>query len=361
MSPEIGAAVKSADAPGTPEVARPLGPAAASSPSPDDRARPLQHRVIVALERYALVILLVGLCVLFAVLPSTSQTFLTATNLRNLASGQAVTAIMALGALFPLVAGQFDVSLGAILGGSSMLLAGLTVNQGWPLGIALAATVIAAMATGLVNGWLVAYVGANSFVITLGAATLIGGLVSLASHDVTIVNVPQGFIQASLDRLLGIPYPVLGLIAAALVTGYVLRYTVYGRALLQTGINHEAARLVGLRTRFLILTTFVVAGAMAGLAGCLQLSMAGAGNPSIGFETVLPALAACFLGATTIRPGQFNVPGTLVGVFFVGISVNGLTLAGAADWVGPVFDGAAVVAAVAISSYLARRRGTSRA
>jgi ribose transport system permease protein len=110
-----------------------------------------------------------------------------------------------------------------------------------------------------------------------------------------------------------------------------------------------------------MLLVFVLAGALAAIAGALQLARTGSGNPQVGSNLTLSALAACFLGATVVRPGQFNVPGTLIGVFFVAVSVNGLTLAGAADWVDPVFNGAAVIVAVALSTVLGRRRGTRTA
>ncbi len=100
---------------------------------------------------------------------------------------------------------------------------------------------------------------------------------------------------------------------------------------------------------------------MAAIAGALGLARTGSGNPDSGTSFTLNALAACFLGSTTIRPGQFNVPGTIVGVFFVAVGVNGLTLAGASDWVEPVFNGASIIVAVALSAVLARRRGISSA
>jgi len=156
---------------------------------------------------------------------------------------------------------------------------------------------------------------------------------------------------------LGIPKPTWLLIVCALGVEYMLRFTVYGRQLVQIGSNARSARLVGIRVKRLMFTVFVVAGALAAVAGALQLARTGSASPQLGPGLTLNAIAACFLGSTTIRPGQFNVPGTLVGVFFVAVMVNGLTLAGAADWVEPTFNGAAVVIAVTLSAILARRRG----
>jgi ribose transport system permease protein len=187
-------------------------------------------------------------------------------------------------------------------------------------------------------------------------ATLLGGLVALYTKGQVILGIPQSMVDFGTLNWLGVPRAVWLLAVVAVVVTYVLRYTVYGRHLLSIGSNPRSARLVGIRVELVILLSFVVAGALAAVAGELELARTGSGDPQIGPGFTLSALAAAFLGSTTIRPGQFNVPGTIVGVFFVAVSVNGLTLAGAADWVDPVFNGAAVIVAVAISTVLANRR-----
>jgi len=309
------------------------------------------------LERYALVCLLAAIIVLFSILPSTADTFLTTANVRNVIAQESVIAILALAALVPLVALQFDVSVGAVLCAVTIVIATLTTKHGWGVGPALLAGVLVGAAFGVVSGLVVSYGGTNSFIITLGMSTLIVGLVSLYSHDQTIVGVPGSMLSFGNGLWLGIPKPTWLLIVCALGVEYVLRFTVYGRQLVQIGSNASSARLVGIRVKRMLFTVFVVAGALAAVAGALQLARTGSASPQLGPGLTLNAIAACFLGSTTIRPGQFNVPGTIVGVFFVAVMVNGLTLAGAADWVEPTFNGAAVVIAVTLSAILARRRG----
>jgi ribose transport system permease protein len=325
---------------------------------------PLHRRLnagalVVVLERYALVVLLGALIVFFAVLPSTSDSFLTVANIRNVAANEAVIAIAALAALVPLIAGQFDVSVGAVLGMVSVAVAALTVRAGLPVPVALVIGVAMGAVVGAVSGFIVAYLRASSFIITLGMATLVGGLVSLYTKDQVILGVPQSISDFGTLNWLGIPRVVWLLAVVALGVGYLLRHTVFGRQLLSIGANPRSAWLVGIPVPLVVMLSFVVAGALAGIAGTVELARTGSGNPQVGSGYTLSALAAAFLGSTTIRPGRFNVPGTIVGVFFVAISVNGLTLAGAADWVDPVFNGAAVVIAVAVSTVLAHRRGTA--
>jgi ribose transport system permease protein len=147
------------------------------------------------------------------------------------------------------------------------------------------------------------------------------------------------------------------MIIAAVLVWYLLTQTVYGRQLTAIGVNLDAARLSGLMVRRRILVSFVLSGTIAGIAGVLQLARQGSGDPSTGgVEFILPALAAVFLGATAFQPGRYNVPGTILGLFFVGVAVSGLTLLGAKPWVQPVFNGAIVMLAVAASQFAARRR-----
>jgi ribose transport system permease protein len=292
------------------------------------------------------------------VLPSTADTFLTIANIRNILAGQAIVAVVALALMLPLVAGEFDISVGAVLGAACYLGADLMTDSGVPVLLALAGGVALGAVVGMINGWVVAYIRANAIVITLGVAILLGGLVALYSDNKSIVGIPTSVVDFGSGLTLGIPNTVWVMLVVAVFLAYILRYTVYGRTLLFVGSNPRAARLVGVRSKRLVFSTFVIAGTLSGLAGGLLLAQTGAANPQVGFDYTLAAFVAPFLGAATIRPGQFNVPGTIVAVYFVAISVNGLTLAGAADWVEPVFNGTAVIIAVSVSTTLARRRGT---
>ncbi len=319
------------------------------------RRRPLS--VLQLAERYGLLWLLLLVIVFFSLYSKTSDVFTSSANIKNILANEAVIGLAALAALVPLASLRFDVSVGAVLGGSTVLVAYLTVNQGWSLPAAIGVSLLAGTAVGALNGFVIAYVGPSSFIVTIGVATAVGGLVSLFSKDQTIVGVPQSLLDFGNQYWLGIPRPTWLLAAVALVVAYLLRYTVFGRQLLQIGSNPNSARLVGIPVKRRVLSAFVLAGFLAAIAGTLQLARTGSGNPGNTVNFTLNALAACFLGATSFRPGQFNVAGTITGVFFVAVTVNGLTLAGANDWVEPLFNGTAVVLAVTLSTVLGRRRG----
>jgi ribose transport system permease protein len=125
-------------------------------------------------------------------------------------------------------------------------------------------------------------------------------------------------------------------------------------------MGRDAARLSGVRNDRLVVTAFIFSSMMAALAGFLEVGRVGSGGPLIGPEFLLPALAACFLGATTIRPGRFNVLGTVVAVTLVAIGINGLQLNGAPDWVEPIFNGSILLVAVGLSRYASKRVRSTR-
>jgi ribose transport system permease protein len=303
-----------------------------------NRPRPSASAI---LEQYGLVIFLVVLIVFFAVWGKTSGTFLTSANIRTTLENQAVVTIAALGALIPFVAGQFDLTAGANGIVATFIVAALTTKAGVPAGLSC---IIA--------------VGAGAVVITLGMATLLGGLVILYSKSNSITGIPTSLISFGAKNWLGVPRPLWLTLIVLLLVGYFLRATVSGRRLLMIGENPVAAALVGVRTQRLILLAFVLGGALYGVAGVVLLCNTGSASPSDGFSNTFQVLTAVFLGATTVRPGRFNVLGTIVGVLFIAVSVDGLSLAGASDWVQPVFTGAAVIVAVAASTVFARRRVT---
>jgi ribose transport system permease protein len=136
---------------------------------------------------------------------------------------------------------------------------------------------------------------------------------------------------------------------------YALNHTPLGRYAYAIGSNRSAARLVGIRSRLVLGGTFVASGALSGAAGVLEVARAGSADPNIGATLTLPALAAAFLSVAAIRPGRFNVGGTLVAIFFLAVLNSGLNLAGAADYVQNYVNGAALIVGVALSARLGGR------
>lgn len=309
------------------------------------------------LERGGAPILLVALIIAFALIPSISDVFTSEANFHNLLANQSVTAVIGLAMIVPLVAGNFDLSVSAVAGLANIAMASAISEHGCTVLVALLIALGIALLAGCINGILVAVLRLDALVVTLGTYSLIGGLLSLYTHGSAIVsNLPPSLSEWSADNWLGIPRPFWLLLAVALVCWYVIMHTPFGRKLESIGSNATAARLVGIRVERHVFLSFVLSGVLAGVAGVLLTSSSGSGNPTAGPSYLFAALTAVFIGTTTIRPGTYNVWGTLLGVFLVAIAVNGFTLLGAETWVSQVFNGGALVIAVAVSTLMGRRR-----
>jgi ribose transport system permease protein len=212
---------------------------------------------------------------------------------------------------------------------------------------------------GIVNGSLVAYLRIDSLIATIGSSTVIGALVSWYSNSATIIApFSDSLTHAVNGDWLGLPRVVWYLAVVGLAIYGLMDHTPLGRYLQALGTNSKAARLVGLNVSRLTVGSLAITGLVAGLAGIMIAVQNGSVSPQTGPGYTLVALSAVFLGFTCIQPGRFNALGTIVAVYFVAVIVNGLTLAGAAAWVNPLFNGLALLIAVALSVAV-RRRGTS--
>lgn len=313
------------------------------------RRRPLSTR----LAAFALPAILVLFVLVFSALKP--EIFPTVRTLHTLLRTESVSAIVAIALLFPLVVGEFDVSVGSVLGLGAILVTGLPSLQGLPLGPAIAIALLACAFVGLVNGLLVVKVGINALVATLGMSVIVSGLVLwYTGGNVIYSDIPPSLTQLANMNFVGVPLPAIFLIVVAGIAWYTLDLTPLGRYLYAVGGSKEAARLSGLNVERLTILAFVISGLLSGLAGVLQSAQLGSGNPNIGPPFLLPAFAAAFLGATAIRINTFNIPGTIIAVFTVATGITGLQLLGVEFFVAPIFQGVALIAAVAAARYLRR-------
>lgn len=316
---------------------------------------PSRWSVRLLLERYGL-LLLFGLVLL--VFSLATPGFSVGTNFQSVFNSQVPLAIMAIAGLIPLVVGQFDLSFVAIAGIASIVLATMMSRFHQPLVVAVICAVVAGAILGLANGIMVARVGVNCFITTLAMATILEGLAQFYTGGSTINSgISQHLLNASVGNLGFFPRALIWLIPVAALAWYFLEQTPTGRHLRAIGSNAGAAKLSGLPVRRLTASTFVLAGAVAAIGGILLVGQSGDADPETTLGALLlPALAAIFLGASAIRPGSFNVAGTVLAVYFVAFIVSGLEFLGAATWVEPVLDGVVLAAAVTISTRLSRHR-----
>jgi len=342
------------------DTSQAASPGQAETPAPGGGRAPAPTRlaaVVRFLEAYALIILTVLVAIFFAVTPPSDVTFPTMDNVNVVLGSNAVVALLALAALFPLICGFFDFTLGAIAILSSTLCAGLQVESHWPLWAAIVAAVAASVLVGVLNGLLVTRFKMSPFVTTLGMSTLLSGITIWYCKGTTFVlDGSSKLIAFGSARWFDLPVVFFVLLIAAVIVWYFYRHTPFGRSLYAIGSNATSARLVGVRVDRNVWWAFIVSALISGLAGVMELSRLGSATAVDGGALLFPALAAVFLGATAITPGFFNVVGTVVSAIFVSIAVSGLTLMGASGWATNVFNGAALIVAVALSTYLGRRK-----
>jgi ribose transport system permease protein len=300
--------------------------------------------------------LLVIVALFFSVYSKTADTFPTTANIQAVISNQVVIAIIALGALIPLACNEWDLSVGAVAGLSSVFVAA-AMSSGTPVIVAILIGVALGALIGLINALIVTRIRVNAVITTLGMATILEGVVNQKTGGLALVsNIPASVTNFGSGTWLGIPQPAFALAVVALLVYYVLEHTPAGRYLYAFGSNPQGARLVGLRTQLLLGSTFVAAGVLSAIGGVVQVARAGGADPHVGAGFTLPALAAAFLSAAAIKPGRYNVGGTIVAIFFLATLNSGLNLAGAAPYVSSYVNGAALIIGVGLAAYLGRER-----
>ena len=306
------------------------------------------------LGRYAIVLVLLLLVVGFSLLRP--DTFFTIGNFKSILVTQAVVIVLALGLTVALAAGEFDLSIASMIGFTGALVAHLTSQLGWAVVPAIIVSFLAAVAVGSVNGLVVVHYRVNSFIATLGMGSIILGIALAITGTTVIGGLPDGITEPARAQLFGFDLPVYYALALAAALWFFFEYTPLGRYVFFTGEGPDAARLAGVPVARIRFFSLIASALFAWLAGLLLVGQTGAANPSYGGPFLLPAFAACFLGATTIKPGRFNAWGTVVAALLLATGTTGLQLLGAATWVESVFNGAALVLAVTLAQLVSRDR-----
>ena len=303
----------------------------------------LARTAALILTRYATALLLLLFVVVFSLL---SSQFLTSTNWQNLLVVQAVVSCTAFAAILSLVVGEFDLSLGNMIGFLTMLGAFLG-GQGYDGQIVIPAMLLGGALVGLLNGILTVYFGISSFIATLGTGILLSGLtMGLSGGQVLFEGIPQTILSIGQGHFLGLGTTVWLTAVIALILLYVLEQTPFGRKLYAIGGSERVAFLAGIRTGLLKIVAFTLAGVLIGIGAIFALGQNGAANAGFGPELLLPAYAAAFLGVTTYRPGYYNIPGAVIAIVLMAVGFNGLNLLGAPFWVQPIFNGSVLIVAV---------------
>ena len=281
------------------------------------RQRLLSSAVIGPFAALILVVIVVSL---------TTDRFLLPQNLSNVTLQVSIVALAAIGATLVILAGGIDLSPGSVLALTSCTLAILVKNWGWPVEVAIPATLLLGALLGLFNGVLSAYLRIPAFVTTLATLTIYRGMAFLITGGTPIFSISPKLRPIFYGSFLGVPLPLYYVLAAFVLAALFLRYTVPGRAIYAVGGNESAARFTGIKVNRTRLLTFVIAGLMAGAAGVLTTARLDSGSPNYGVGLELQAIAAAVIGGASLAGGSGNIIATLFGALIVAVVQNGLNL-----------------------------------
>ena len=309
----------------------------------------------VGLDRYSGIYVAIALIVMFSVWEPTK--FGTVQNARIIASSGAITGILTLGLLFPLIANVFDISGAATMTLSVSLVGQLQSALHLNAALAVLITLSVGALVGIVNAIIITRFHVQPIIATLGMSSILAAMAFWVSGANTILyGISGAFDKVGSATILTIPITVFYLVAVAILLWYVLDHTPLGRYLYATGANEQATRLSGLNTIRFKWTALITNGMLAALAGIILTMEQGAAPYDAGTPYLLPAFAVAFLGSTQVKPGRFNVWGTLVALYLLAIAEKGFQLQyPALPWIADLVEGVALIVAVAVGARAGRR------
>jgi ribose transport system permease protein len=277
-----------------------------------------------------------------------TDSFATPKNLYNITRNFTFVAIIALGMTLVIITGGIDLSVGSVLCLCSMVLA-VVMNAGYSIEVGIAASIGTALVIGAFNGAMIAYLGFPPFVITLGMLSIARSLAMVASNNTVVFQFgPDHDTLLALGGgawFFGIANPVLYMIVLALLTGFVLRWTRFGRYVFAIGGNEHAATLTGVPVRRIKVTVYMISALAAGIAGIIQTGWLGAVTTNIGAGMELQVIAAAVIGGANLAGGVGTASGALIGAALIEVIRNSLGLLGInAFWQGTFIGGAIVFA-----------------
>jgi ribose transport system permease protein len=300
---------------------------------------------------------LFGLLALVIILWILTPHFLTVSNLLNVAEQTAIIAIIASGMTFVIITAGIDLSVGSVLAFSGVVMASL-LAKGVPLPIALAVGPLVGFGCGAVNGVLITVGRLPPFIATLGMMSVARGAALLFTEGRPISGFSETFRFLATGKLVGIPLPVLIMIAVFIAAHFLLTRTKLGRYAFAIGGNEEATILSGVNVRLYKILVYGLCGGLSALAAILLTARLNSAQPIAGIMYELDAIAATVIGGTSLMGGEGNVFGTLVGALIIGVLRNGLNLLSISSFTQQIVIGVVIIVAVLLD--MAMKSGKRR-
>ena len=278
-------------------------------------------------------VLIVLLLVEFILFSLINSDFLNISNLLFSTNDFLFIAIAAIPMTFVIVTGGIDVSVGSIMGLTSILIGVLWMN-GIPILFAVIIALIISCLAGAINGLIIKMTDVEPLVVTLGTMFLYGGIALVisggagASGYEGISGLPDTFVQLANGSFIGIPNLLWLLIVLTVLCTVLFHRTIYGRHVKLTGANENTAKYTGIKTKKVVIIAYILSGLGGGLGGAFLTAYFGSARADMGSETILPIITAVVLGGTLITGGKGSIIGTVLASIFIGLMQYGLQMTG---------------------------------
>lgn len=290
----------------------------------------------------------IALFVLVLIISIMNSKFLSMYNILNVFRQVSINGLIAFGMTFVILTGGIDLSVGAILALTGMVL-GLMVASGTPDLIAIPLVLLLGALLGWFNGVLISKVKLQAFIVTLATMTMFSGITMIISDGIPAMGITKNspllnfFSQGD---ILGIPFPMIVLLVVFGLLLILLQKTVFGRGVYAIGGNEEVARLSSLPTDRIKTSVYIISGVMSALAGVILTSRLSSSQPTAGAGFELDAIAAVVIGGTSLAGGKGRLFGTLIGVLIIGVLNNGLNIIGVSAFYQQFIKGLVILLAV---------------
>jgi fructose transport system permease protein len=324
------------------------------------RQTPVQrlHGILHRYPAISPVIVMLLACLLFAYL---NPRFYRPENLSLIAQQVAVVGGLAIGQTIIILTAGIDLSVGAVMVFTSIIMAGSVVNYGVPGPLALVLGLVVGTAAGLLNGLLVTRLRLPPFIVTLGTLNIFTAMTLLYSGGATVQqhSIPDVLLWPGTTFGIGgfsITTGVILMLAMYVIVAWVLRNTAWGRHIYAVGDDIEAAHLAGIEVNRLLVSAYAVCGLILAVTAWIMIGRVGAASPNAAADTNLDSITAVVIGGTSLFGGRGTVFGSLIGALIVGVFRNGLALAGVDVLWQTFVVGVLVIVAVAIDQWIRRVR-----
>jgi ribose/xylose/arabinose/galactoside ABC-type transport system permease subunit len=279
--------------------------------------------------------------------------FLSLDNLTSIFRSTAFTAIIALGMTFSFIALELDLSVGAVVALSGVTTGLLLVNN-CPIWLAIIGGILTGLICGLVTGYLIVHFQIPSMIGSLGMMFVIRGIVFVITLGNPLYPLPVAFVTLGMGSVFGIPIPALIFIIIALIFGYILKNTTYGRYIYAIGGNRETAWLCGINVERIKMSTYWVTGSLSGLVGVLLASRLSSAQPSAGTGWEMYVIASVIIGGTSMFGGVGTILGTVLGSILIGMLTNVLVMLNVSAYWQNVAIGTIILVAVIFDQFRKR-------